>query len=458
MSQNQVSGGLTTARIDEALKNATETKMFWLGEDTLGRVPEMFKALFPAQKACLVMDRNTLAAAGREVYAAMNAAGVDVVRPHVFEQSPHCDEAAVTSVQNYLREQGAVAVSVGSGRLNDICKVASFRVNQSYLCVATAASVDGYASCGAPMTVNGFKKTTPCPAPKGILADIGVLQRAPYPMTAAGYGDLMAKVTGGADWIIADIICGGVDTIQPVPWQMVQAPLEDWIKHPYELKSGDASAFSDLFEGLTVSGFAMQAAQSSRPASGCEHMFAHVWEMSGLQDADGVEPSHGFMVSVGTLMSLAAMDCIFSEPFSATDIEEAVRRYPTWEIREQMIRRLFGYEGLGDKVIEESHAKHLGEAALIERLHLIADHWSEMHERVEAQLMPFPRMREMLRCAGCPVSPSEIGLKTERCAASVIAAQMIRSRYTVLDLAYETGRLYDVVKKISEVWNEDYSL
>ena len=38
--------------------------------------------------------------------------------------------------------------------------------------------------------------------------------------------------------------------------------------------------------------------------------------------------------------------------------------------------------------------------------------------------------------------------------ATVIAAQMIRSRYTVLDLAYETGRFHDVVQRVADVWSE----
>lgn len=454
MSLTQASGTPTSARIDDALKRATETKLFWLGDDMIQRVPEMFKTLFPGMKACVVADRNTLGVAGREVHAALVSAGVETVRPYVFDQPPHAGFAAMAQVRDYIREQDAVAVAVGSGSINDICKLASYEVGRSYLCVATAASVDGYASSGAPMTIDGFKKTVPCRAPSGIIADIGVLVRAPYEMTAAGYGDLMAKVTAGADWIIADAVGAGGEPIHPVAWSMVQDPLAGWLQHPHELKHGGISAFSDLFEGLTISGFAMQAAHSSRPASGCEHMFAHVWDMSGIKAPDGIEASHGFKVSVGTLVALAAMECVFSREFTSKDIDEAMTRYPAWEERERMIRALFGNETLGDKTVGESRAKHLTREALADRLRMIAGLFGEMQSRVEGQVMTFMRMREMLRCAGCPVRPEAIGIKPTRCAASVVAAQMIRSRYTVLDLAYETGRFYDVVKRVGEVWDE----
>ncbi len=447
----------TTERIERALSCATETQLFWLGEEMLARVPEMFTALFPGGKACVVADKNTLSAAGREVYAALRSGGVTVVQPYLFDKPPHADMAAVEIIMAYLKEQDAIAVAVGAGSINDICKVASFRLGRRYLCVATAASVDGYASSGAPMTIEGFKKTVPCSAPLGIVADLAVLQRAPYELTASGYADLVAKVPGGADWIIADVLGAGNEPILENPWSMVQWPLEGWINHPYELKSGEGSAFSDLFEGLTLSGFAMQAANSSRPASGCEHMFSHVWEMSGVKRQDGTEPSHGFKVAIGSLAATAAMECVFSEDFTSLDIEEAFRRYPTWAEREGLIRKLFGDGIFGDKIVAESKAKHLEGDALRARLAKIAESWEEMKTKVDGQIMSFHRMREMFRVAGCPVLPQEIGVSSVRCAATAIAAQMIRARYTVLDLAFDTGRLYAVVEAIERMMNDERS-
>lgn len=445
---------MTTERIDKALLSATETKLFWLGDAMLERVPEMFTALFPRCKACLVADNNTLAAAGREVYAALRAQGVEVVKPFIFDKPPHIDLASVEKVAAYLKEQDAIAVAVGAGSINDICKVASFRLGRRYLCVATAASVDGYASSGAPMTLDGFKKTVPCSAPLGIVADLAVLQRAPYELTASGYADLVAKVPAGADWIIADVLGAGNEPILDVPWAMVQGPLESWINHPFELKNGEGSALSDLFEGLTLSGFAMQAADSSRPASGCEHMFSHLWEMSGVKRQDGTEPSHGFKVAIGSLASIAAMESLFSEDFTASDIREAVKRYPSWSERENMIRSLFGDGIFGDKVVAESKMKYLEGDALLTRLEKIATSWEEMKTKIERQIMSFTRMREMFRVAGCPVHPREIGVNSTRCAASAIAAQMIRSRYTILDLAFDMGRLHAVVEAIGSAWEE----
>ncbi|MGI5870256.1 MAG: sn-glycerol-1-phosphate dehydrogenase [Kiritimatiellia bacterium] len=455
MPTEETTGAAVSARIQKALESATETRMFWLGDDVLSRTPQMFKALFPGRPACLVADPNTFAAAGREVHGACRAAGVDMLQPCVFEKPPHADQAAVEAVHAVLKARQAVAVAVGAGTINDICKLASEQLDTGYLCVPTAASVDGYASHGAPMTIAGFKKTVPCRAPLGIAADVDVLRHAPYELTASGYADLMAKVTGGADWIIADMLgAGNESAIHEAAWSMVQDPLPGWLNRPRDLKEGDPSAFEGLFEGLALSGFAMQAARSSRPASGCEHMFSHVWEMAGLRRPDGSEPSHGFKVGIGTLAALAIMEHFFATPFTRGDIEEALMRYPAWEGREAAIRELFGHDEAGDRVVAESKAKHLGPAALRRRLEDVADGFSALRARVDAQLMPWMRMREMLRCAGCPVTPGEIGLSNARCGATVIAAQMIRSRYTVLDLAYETGRFHEAVRRVAEIWDE----
>ncbi|MCL1909720.1 MAG: sn-glycerol-1-phosphate dehydrogenase, partial [Kiritimatiellaeota bacterium] len=387
-------------RITAALDAATDTKLFWLGEGLLSQTADAFKQLFPNKRACMVADHNTLRAAGREVWASLKQGGVETVEPFIFEHPPHATIEAAENVRRYLVGKDAVAIAVGAGSINDICKVAAYNMTtppfghpsteKNYLCVATAASVDGYASSGAPMTIDGFKKTVNCKAPLGIIADLEVLRKAPYELTSSGYADLVAKVPGGADWIIADMVeVGNEYAMQKIPWDMVQEPLNGWINHPLELKKGDLTPFADLFEGLTLSGFAMQAANSSRPASGCEHMFSHIWEMAGVKRADGSEPSHGEKVAIGSLAATAIMERVFATPFTHADTEEAARRYPLWSEREAMIKKCFGDGTLMQKTLEESNAKFAhGEDAVKARLAHIADIWQELSQRVSTQIMP----------------------------------------------------------------------
>ena len=45
----------------------------------------------------------------------------------------------------------------------------------------------------------------------------------------------------------------------------------------------------------------------------------------------------------------------------------------------------------------------------------------------------------MLRKANCPTTPAEIGLESGQFVHGVAAAQLIRKRYTILDVVYELG-------------------
>ena len=53
--------------------------------------------------------------------------------------------------------------------------------------------------------------------------------------------------------------------------------------------------------------------------------------------------------------------------------------------------------------------------------------------------LPAGALRDLLRAAGCPTHPSEIGLDLDRFRRSYALARQIRSRYTVFDLAAEAG-------------------
>jgi hypothetical protein len=55
---------------------------------------------------------------------------------------------------------------------------------------------------------------------------------------------------------------------------------------------------------------------------------------------------------------------------------------------------------------------------------------------------------EMLQAAGCPTGPVEIGLSWEDFEATYLQARTIRKRYTILDLAFETGILEECVDEL----------
>jgi hypothetical protein len=81
-------------------------------------------------------------------------------------------------------------------------------------------------------------------------------------------------------------------------------------------------------------------------------------------------------------------------------------------------------------------------------LRLIQARWPAIRAKLQAQLMTADRLRELLAAAGCPTDPAAISLDLGRLRQSYWLARTIRSRYTVLNLATETGLLDERVAEL----------
>ena len=126
-------------------------------------------------------------------------------------------------------------------------------------------------------------------------------------MNAAGYADLAAKIVSGADWILSDAL--EIEPIHDTAWSFTQPRLREWLSDPRGVRSGNSRALSGLAEGLLMTGFGMQTTKSSRPASGAEHQFSHLWDMQH-HTYKGRIPFHGFKVGIGTLCSAFFYECL----------------------------------------------------------------------------------------------------------------------------------------------------
>jgi len=426
--------------INEALQGASDTRRVVIRAGALATVDETFEHCFGAQAAIVVADEHTFAAAGRAVDQRLRAAGRNVAAQVIFPGTPtlYADFANVLTLEDRLRAVDAIPVVVGSGTLNDLTKLASHRVGRRYMCVGTAASMDGYTAFGAAITKDGFKQTMACPAPRALLADLDVLVHAPPQMSATGYGDLLGKVTAGADWLLADAL--EVEPIDTRAWPLVQHSLREWTARPEQLRAGDPQAIEHLFEGLIMAGVAMQVSQSSRPASGSEHRFSHLWEMQALGRGHPAIP-HGFKVGIGTIAAAALYERVFARDLTSIDIERRSAAWPSREQVEFMVLRGHDIPQLAENAVEETLAKYITPDQLRQRLLLIQARWPAIREKLERQLMPAEQLRGLLAAAGCPTNPAAIGIDRETLRESYWLARTIRRRYTVLDLVYETGVL-----------------
>ena len=460
-------------RIAKALSISTDTKAFEMGEGVSVKTPDVFRKYFPGRKAVIVADIHTWPILGESLFRLFRDAGIDTERYIIDKEVFHADWKYVemtdaiiggcydkaksieddpdhieTEPEKLFKESSSeynVLVSVGSGVINDLCKLASYHHGQSYISVATAASVDGYSSFGASITYAGSKQTFTCPAPIAIVADIDVIAAAPKHMTAAGYADLAAKIPAGAEWILADFL--GAEPIQDDAWHILQDYLDDFLADPEAVAAGDPKAIADLFEGLTLSGFAMQAARSSRPASCSDHLFSHIMDMTQHR-FNGELQSHGYQVAIGTLTMCAVFDEFFKLDLSDIDIDTCVEAWPSLEHEQERALQVFKdfpAPRLGYDVIT---AKYSDKDVVRAELTRLRSDWPELVSRLKGQVYSFEKMQDLFRRAGAPYDPTHIGATRQQIKDMFPFVQLLRVRYNILDLAMRGGFYDEIVEPV----------
>ena len=196
-----------------------------------------------------------------------------------------------------------------------------------------------------------------------------------------------------------------------------------------------------------MSGIAMQISHSSRPASGSEHRFSHLWEMQALAHGHGPVP-HGFKVGVGTEASAALYERVLARDLNRLDIDALCRAWPSREEVRREVEQAHSIPKLAENAVEESLAKYISPDQLRQRLMRIQERWPVIRERLERQLMTAEHIRDLLRAAGCPTEPAEIGINAAQLRESYTLARTIRSRYTVLDLVNECGIIEACVNEL----------
>lgn len=426
-------------RVENALKAANETRALIIGKGTINEIGQLFKEQFPGKKGVVIADRITWKIAGQRVNEILIANGISHQPPFIFDDPDlYAAYGFVDQLVDFLEFQEAIPVAVGSGTINDLTKLASFRCGRPYMVVGTAASMDGYTAFGASITHHGAKQTFSCPAPQAMIADTEIIGKAPAAMTASGYADLFAKVTAGADWLVAHYM--GVELVEEKAWSIVQDGLKDALADPAGAASGKQQAIERLTEGLLLGGFAMQWSKSSRPASGAEHQFSHLWNMEHHTN-NGEHISHGFQVSIGMLAISAFYEQVLKTPFDKLDVEACMAAWPSQEAIAEKARELFKDTDFPEIGVQETGAKYPSEEELRRQLTALKENWPQLKEALKKQLLPYKEVKSRLKKVGAPTEPEEIGISRSRLRETFIRSQFIRRRFTVLDLAVRTGNM-----------------
>jgi len=386
------------------------------------------------QKLFMVADTHTFAAQGRAVQEALVAAGFDFKSIVFTDEEVIADAAHVFDVLVAAGGEARTYLAVGSGTLTDITRFASHRTHSQFIAVPTAPSVDGFASIGAPLIVHGVKITVICQAPLALFADLRTLAQAPQKMIAAGFADMLGKLTSIADWRIGHLLWN-----EPYDESIALrtlAAVQICVDNADAIGQGSPTGIRRLLDALLESGYCMLDFGSSRPASGAEHHYSHYWEMKLLREG---RPAilHGAKVGVATVLVAGLYDRIRQlSRQQVSDLLEAAT-WPSRAEEEALIREAYG-ELAGDIVAE--HKAFLDPtAAQVETLRrTILERWEEI-QAIAAQVPAAQEVAELLVRVGGPATVAELGLdETERDLA-VANGHYLRDRFTVRKLVRALG-------------------
>ena len=279
----------------------------------------------------LVADTNTYPICGEKAEALL---GDKLAGRLVYQRKGHLvpDEEATEELTKALPEDADLILGVGSGVINDICKFVAWKQDVDCGIVATAPSMDGYASSGAAMITDGMKVTYTAKPPKYIIADVDVVKNAPMDMIRAGYGDIIGKYSSLNDWKLSQKV-NGEYFCQEI-YDLVLEVTNNIRDAAARIVVRENDAIADLTKALVLSGITLSLAGSTRPGSGSEHHLSHFFEIVGLVHG---QPHfvHGVDVAYNTILTAGIREqiCRLEKPVFAP--ESAAQRIAAWE-------RIFG--------------------------------------------------------------------------------------------------------------------
>jgi len=362
----------------------------------------------------LVADENTLHA-GRGVIESLLKSGF-IIKRKIYEDLRIADMEQVEEIEMLCAGTDGI-FSVGTGSLNDICRLAAFRQNKAFAIYATAPSMDGFASNSAPITKNNFKITYPAVQPSVIIADTKVLAASPAELKSAGFGDMIAKYIALCDWKISKLL------LNEYYCERIAALSEQAVKKIASLAEkvtqNDEEAAAAIMESLVLTGLCMGFADSVRPASGAEHVLSHFWEIKKLQQGI-LSDFHGKKVGVATVL----INRIYRDLAKIEQIEPAAEE-PDWD----NIMQAYG-EGLAEDMMKVNRPSVTENITPMQ----LKDSWDEIRQIVKTTLPQSDELLRLMHAAGAPVTAAEIGVSDELCALGLKYSAYLRYRLTLMRL------------------------
>lgn len=419
--------------------HATTLRYLQVKPGALRFLPEALAAA-GGRRPFVVCDANTHRVAGARVCALLSGANIPYSL-YVYPETPEKmepDEAAAGSLAMAFDPACDCVLAVGSGVVNDCCKVLAHAAGLPSLVVATAPSMDGYASNSSSMIRQRIKVTLYNACPVGIIADTDILRQAPMPMLHAGLGDMLAKYVSLCEWRISNLVTG--EHYCENVAGLVRASLDKCVAAAEGLVRREPAAVEAVANGLILSGVAMSYEASSRPASGLEHYFSHMWEMMALNRGEA-SALHGIQVGVGTALTLSLLSQVRAITPDRGVAEAAMRSF-SQEAWEAEMRDIFGPTA-GAIIAAEKNDYHKNDPpSHQERLSRILLGWGDIQAIYRETLPDTASILATMRQLGMAVTPGDLGISPEETRRAFIGSREIRDKYLTSSMLWDLGLLH----------------
>jgi len=409
-----------------------------IAKGALDNIGDIIRQVSLGAKTAIICDTNTYEAAGHRVESLLSGLLDKVTTCIITGEDPLVpDERALGKVLLALEPGTDYLISVGSGTITDITRYVSHKLSIPFICVATAPSMDGYASSVSPLIVDGIKTTLSAGLPTVIIGDTDVLSNAPEHMKAAGFGDLVGKIIARLDWRLANMING--EYICEYTIELVRDSLSKCIHALQQDTPDDSRLASAIMEGLVMSGLAISMIGKSRAASGAEHHISHFLEMKAIA---GKAPNHlhGEKVSLGTYIMCILYHKVFSNDFAA--IKKLISTPPRIQVPEERVTRLTKAFGkTAPAMIERWRSNLPDEKRKRYVVEFLASNWEKLQGMVKEELPKPAELASILDKAKAPYRFKEMGYDLSMIEDAIICSKEISQKYSLLYVLDEIGLL-----------------
>lgn len=383
-----------------------------IGSGLVKKVGEILgKNGFP-KDILLVADKNTLAAA-KGIEESLKDFSVEY---KIYDEIRVARMEHVEELESLIRGRDIGVLSVGTGSINDPCRLAAARQNKKLCIFATAPSMDGFASYSSPIVANGFKASYPAKSPEVIIGDTKILAAAPAYLKSAGFGDMVAKYIGLADWKISSILTDEVYCEKVA--KLTRDAVDKLMSMADRVTQNDEETAGEIFKSLLMTGIGMSFMQNSRPASGSEHIISHLLECVELRD--GIIPNyHGEDIGVSTLLMLK-----YYNELADKETIKAKKENTDWADVYSF------YAEMADDVKKLNEPKTVTDEVDPK---VLEDKWQEIREIIHS-IPSYDKVYSAMKKAGCKLTVEDIGKSRELVNSCVKYSPYMRYRLTLLRL------------------------